>query len=100
MAVKIVAEPVFADAVCVEIAVKMELTAVVVAVGVMGASTPFVMYPIVATRPSFKVLADLLPQRPLNPQQNVPPDVEHSKPRDLLSYRKTLDKMMQFLLTN
>uniref|UniRef100_A0A093V5J5 Capsular polysaccharide biosynthesis protein CapD n=1 Tax=Talaromyces marneffei PM1 TaxID=1077442 RepID=A0A093V5J5_TALMA len=51
----------------VEIAVNVDPTAIVVAVGVIG------------TRPRVKMLEDLLPQHELNPQQNVPLDVEHSK---------------------
>lgn len=78
MAAKVVDEPVCVDAVGVGSAVEVELTAVVVTVGVMGVSTPFVMYPIVETRPKVKMLADLLPQHPFDPQQNFPPDVEHS----------------------
>lgn len=65
--------------VSVERAIEVELKAVVVAIGVMGVSTPFVMYPTVETRPKVKMLTDLLPQHALKPQQNVPLKVEHSK---------------------
>lgn len=89
MAAKVVDEPVCVDAVGVESAVEVELIAVVVTVGVMGVSTPLVMYPIVETRPRVKMPADLLPQHPLDPQQNVPPEVEHSNtagPSELPQY--------------
>lgn len=79
MAAKLVNEPVCIDVVSVENPVKLEPTAVVVAIGVIGVSTPFVMYPIVETRPRVRRLTDLLPQQPLSPQQKVPPEVEHSK---------------------
>lgn len=67
------------NGVAVERAIEVELIAVVIAIGVIGVSTPFVMYPIVETRPKVKMLTDLLSQHPLKPQQKVPAKVEHSK---------------------
>lgn len=62
MVAKVVDEPVCTDIVCVDTPVNIKLIAVIVAVGVIGASIPSipVIYLIVETWLRVKMLADLL----------------------------------------
>jgi hypothetical protein len=57
---KVVDEPVCTDIACVDTPVNIRLIAVIVAVGVIGASIPSIIYLIVETWLRVKMLADLL----------------------------------------